>query len=135
MTLAYGWIIKTQKRISDALVSGQLTKWEMNFIQTIDIKLETYKTDSNISHNQHRQLFTILTKAECPKICIAHPDRPFRSPFEPPSRLPFSTSAHDNQDGVDPEDSDYREDGGYREDSDFREDRDDRDDDGPTISF
>jgi hypothetical protein len=64
MPLSYASVIKIQKRISDALIGGKLSKWEMQFIQTIDTKLETYKTDSNLSNNQHQRLFTILTKAE-----------------------------------------------------------------------
>jgi hypothetical protein len=64
MTLSYGWVTQTQRRISDALVGGRLTGWEMSFIQSIDITLETYRTDSKISRNQHQKLFAILTKAE-----------------------------------------------------------------------
>jgi|ERR1700733_4323480 len=66
MTLAYGWVTKTQKRISNALVGGKITRWEMQFIQTIDMKLENYKTDSRITEKQSQKLFTILTKAENP---------------------------------------------------------------------
>lgn len=66
MTLAHGWAIKIPKRISSALLGGQLTKWEMQFIQTIDPKLEKYKTDSKLSDNHHQKLLTLLTKAETP---------------------------------------------------------------------
>jgi hypothetical protein len=109
MTLGSGWLTKTQKRISDALVGGQLTKWEMQFIQTIDAKLETYKTDSKLSDNQHQKLFMLLTKAENTKTRNAQPAGPFRSPFELPNRFPFSTHAHESHDSDDPQDSDRNE--------------------------
>ena len=81
MTLAYGWVIKTQKHISDALVRGKLTKWEMQFIQTIDMKLDRYKTDSKLSDNQHQKLFTLLTKAKTHENKPANPTLP--SPRQP----------------------------------------------------
>jgi hypothetical protein len=67
MTLAYGWVLKIQKRIAGALVYGQLTKWEMQFLQTIDNKLETYQTDAKLIDSQHRRLFMILSRAEKPR--------------------------------------------------------------------
>jgi hypothetical protein len=110
MTLAYGWITKTQKRISDALVGERLTRWEMQFIQTIDIKLEAYKADSRINENQHRKLFTILTKAESSKAPALHPAQPYRSPFElAQADVSFK---YDSQHSSDPEDIDGREDHG-----------------------
>jgi hypothetical protein len=92
MTLGYGWLTKTQKRIADALVSGKLTKWEMQFIQTIDAKLETYQTDSKLSKNQHEKLFTLLTKAETPT--TRQPHSSSSSPFSFDHQRPHRAGHH-----------------------------------------
>jgi hypothetical protein len=91
MTLGYGWLTKTQKRISDALVSGKLTKWEMQFIQTIDAKLEAYQTDSKLSKNQHEKLLTLLTKAETP---TSRPHSSWSSPLSFNRQRPYHADHH-----------------------------------------
>jgi hypothetical protein len=67
MALDYGWVTKTQQAIGDAIVSGKLTNWELNFLQSISTKLDKYTTDSRISDKQQSKLLSVLRRFEKPK--------------------------------------------------------------------
>jgi hypothetical protein len=60
----HGWIRKTQQAISDTLVSGKLTDWELGFLQSISMKLDKYGARSRISDKQDKALLAILSGVE-----------------------------------------------------------------------